>query len=815
MKSADFKPWSQYACDQAHTSVAQDVWDHNKFDKEAWSMTLRGLQGWARNPVIDKGLLAIGDGDNVYCKDVISGKTVWIREMTETISGSCAILDDVVIVPTKTRVLGLALSTGEIKWYNNNAGQNISSPTFVKDDKGGRFFYFTSSQVSGLAYKYNLDTGRVVWEHKTEMACPGAIGVNTSEGAAGVAAHFKVDLVSDLFGGVGQSYETSTQVFGATMAFGPYCVFTMASGEVILLPKPYGAKDAQIIDVGAWTFWPPALYQETMIIGNDHGRLVRFDQLGKVVWEKTMPGPVTNGCTIMGDLVLVPVGSDGKDTAGVYIVKAEDGETVKRLPLSAKHVFQPVVAWGRMFVEHGENVDFKKRTLTCFGKPPRNPEEEPKLRIDGGKMTVEVPYKGETTRQVTLINEGKVPLELYFSQDIYMEPTVAKVNLGQGEKDTLRVKIRAGGFRPGKYQGQLYVLISDPDYGERQLGTITASITITEKAPEQPKEEPPLPPTNLQVRWIADHVELSWEKPATGTDVVGYNLFKTIGEEPYPKIPVNSNRLTETVFSDIEVREGWTYRYRVVAVGKNSLLSDPSEEASVKIPIRLASVKNLRAEVQGGMVKLSWESGQPVEFRIERNGDLIGSTSDLIFTDPSPPKERLIYKVFPVFESKIGPEAFVVVDLTPPGQEPPPPNPPLPPTPPPAKKTVVVFTVAKDVAQVDGLFESINGAPYLNAGRMMVPFRFLGEKIGAKVTFTTDPNTGRVETVQYLLDNKLITLTIGSKLAKVGDKEVALDVAPEIKLGRTYVPLRFVTEVLGGGVSWDSATRSAAITYPP
>lgn len=52
----------------------------------------------------------------------------------------------------------------------------------------------------------------------------------------------------------------------------------------------------------------------------------------------------------------------------------------------------------------------------------------------------------------------------------------------------------------------------------------------------------------------------------------------------------------------------------------------------------------------------------------------------------------------------------------------------------------------------------------------------------------------------------------GSTTAYVGDRAYALDAAPFIDEGRTYVPLRFVSEQLKASVNWNSGTREAVIT---
>ncbi|PYE48881.1 leucine-rich repeat domain-containing protein [Paenibacillus barcinonensis] len=53
----------------------------------------------------------------------------------------------------------------------------------------------------------------------------------------------------------------------------------------------------------------------------------------------------------------------------------------------------------------------------------------------------------------------------------------------------------------------------------------------------------------------------------------------------------------------------------------------------------------------------------------------------------------------------------------------------------------------------------------------------------------------------------------GSTTAYVGDRAYSLDTAPFISEGRTYVPLRFVSEQLNARVNWNNSTREATITH--
>lgn len=96
------------------------------------------------------------------------------------------------------------------------------------------------------------------------------------------------------------------------------------------------------------------------------------------------------------------------------------------------------------------------------------------------------------------------------------------------------------------------------------------------------------------------------------------------------------------------------------------------------------------------------------------------------------------------------------------------------------------FVVNNDVVTVE------DSAPYVAKDRTFVPFRALGEAIGAEVVWDNDART-----VTYTLGKTEIVMTIGETSYTVNGEEKTMDVAPEITGDRTYVPVRFVGEALG------------------
>jgi hypothetical protein len=95
-------------------------------------------------------------------------------------------------------------------------------------------------------------------------------------------------------------------------------------------------------------------------------------------------------------------------------------------------------------------------------------------------------------------------------------------------------------------------------------------------------------------------------------------------------------------------------------------------------------------------------------------------------------------------------------------------------------------------------------APYIKNGRTLIPARFLGNALGV-----SDANIGwdgktRTATLQ---GKKKLTLVIGNLTMTSDGVKTQMDVAPEIKSGRTMLLARYVAEGLGYEVGWDAANQ--------
>jgi len=122
-------------------------------------------------------------------------------------------------------------------------------------------------------------------------------------------------------------------------------------------------------------------------------------------------------------------------------------------------------------------------------------------------------------------------------------------------------------------------------------------------------------------------------------------------------------------------------------------------------------------------------------------------------------------------------------------------------------KVIIQMTIGSKTAYVNSKATSLDQPPVIENGRTLVPFRFIGESVGAKVDWD-----GVKRAASYVFGDMNIVLTIGSTTAIVNGVKNKLDVAPKILSGRTVVPVRFVSESMGATVDWNSTTKMVTVT---
>lgn len=105
-------------------------------------------------------------------------------------------------------------------------------------------------------------------------------------------------------------------------------------------------------------------------------------------------------------------------------------------------------------------------------------------------------------------------------------------------------------------------------------------------------------------------------------------------------------------------------------------------------------------------------------------------------------------------------------------------------------------------------------APFAENSRTMVPFKFVGESLGATIAWHPEDSS-----VSYVLGDQTVILYLGKNIALVNDNAVPIDenplIIPRAVNQRTMVPIKFISETLGFSVTWDPITQSIGVHNNP
>ena len=129
-------------------------------------------------------------------------------------------------------------------------------------------------------------------------------------------------------------------------------------------------------------------------------------------------------------------------------------------------------------------------------------------------------------------------------------------------------------------------------------------------------------------------------------------------------------------------------------------------------------------------------------------------------------------------------------------------------------KNKVELRIDNPQAKINGQVKTLDAAPFIMNGRTVVPLRFIGEALGAEIGWD---NAKRM--VSYKLGEEILYFWIDKPEARIVigplfAKDIPLEAAPVIKGGRSFVPVRVVSELLGAAVGWDGTTRTVTIEFP-
>ncbi|QOR36398.1 N-acetylmuramoyl-L-alanine amidase [Clostridium sp. 'deep sea'] len=121
----------------------------------------------------------------------------------------------------------------------------------------------------------------------------------------------------------------------------------------------------------------------------------------------------------------------------------------------------------------------------------------------------------------------------------------------------------------------------------------------------------------------------------------------------------------------------------------------------------------------------------------------------------------------------------------------------------------IAFAVNDISLYIDGEKLGNEFKPVLVNNKSIAPIRIITEKLGSQIKWN-----GENRTVTIFNGSSKIVLTIDKNTVTRDSQTFTLDVAPQIINNRTYVPLRFVSEILGYEVKWTGSARRIDINSP-
>ncbi|MBS4026718.1 MAG: PDZ domain-containing protein [Clostridia bacterium] len=110
---------------------------------------------------------------------------------------------------------------------------------------------------------------------------------------------------------------------------------------------------------------------------------------------------------------------------------------------------------------------------------------------------------------------------------------------------------------------------------------------------------------------------------------------------------------------------------------------------------------------------------------------------------------------------------------------------------------LISLFINNDKGLVNGEEVALSEKPFIENGRTYVPLRFVGESLGLKVEWQQE--TGKILLHQA---GEAIVFTPGSTTAQRGGQEYSFDAPVVLRNNRSYLPVRFLIEMIGGNVNW-------------
>ena len=321
------------------------------------------------------------------------------------------------------------------------------------------------------------------------------------------------------------------------------------------------------------------------------------------------------------------------------------------------------------------------------------------------------------------------------------------------------------------------------------------------------------PPRDLLASGEAKHIKLLWKDNDLGES--GFNIERKIDNGFFISIAqVPANFVS---YTDSDVREGFTYTYRIIAKGDGvyTLDSGYSNEAIAttksKSSRTLNPPTNLTAlAVSDSQIKLTWNDNTTNEsgYSIERS--IIKGDFSIIATLPANANTYLdeglqdntsyTYRVRALGTSSQSNYSNTANATT--GKEAS------------ASPVILKFYIENNVYYINDQPNLMDTTPIISDGRTLLPIAYAAEPLGISVYWDEAERK-----VTLSRKGAVIEMWLDQSIARVNGVDTYIDpgnlnVAPRVYANRTMLPLSFVVSNLNCKVEWFSSMQEVRVTYP-
>ena len=124
---------------------------------------------------------------------------------------------------------------------------------------------------------------------------------------------------------------------------------------------------------------------------------------------------------------------------------------------------------------------------------------------------------------------------------------------------------------------------------------------------------------------------------------------------------------------------------------------------------------------------------------------------------------------------------------------------------------VMIFAATSAMAAdikvlVNGEEMVFDRTPVLDGDTVLIPYRFVAEKLGATVTWR-----GELQTIFTNYEGLITTIQINNDKMFIDDGALTLEKAPVLVIDRTLVPAAVIENSTGAKVDWNAETLTVTI----